>query len=150
MRRFGIDWGWHASILIESFDSAGSLVSTDTIGAGPKGVKHPGSVTADTLGRYTGENHIQDVAQQIASYKYTPVETPEKFNGDVGAFVEELYRVAATYKDTVQYAYYPTMTSQGYNSNSFVAGVIVAAGGVPPEINVPQNRFPGYTKPLPL
>lgn len=41
----------------------------------------------------------------------------------------------------------PLLGEPGYNSNSYVSGVIRAAAGVPPSLPV---NVPGYGKPLPL
>ena len=43
------------------------------------------------------------------------------------------------------------MSSTEYNSNSFVAGVIKAAGGIPPKINSDGKfQVPGYHNPIPV
>ena len=71
-------------------------------------------------------------------------------------FIQDLIAAAERYKDNAPYGaipgqiqiYKPGRPSvEAYNSNSFVAGVIRAAGGIPPTL---PGWIPGYDKPLPI
>jgi RHS repeat-associated protein len=42
------------------------------------------------------------------------------------------------------------MAKGKYNSNSFVSGLIRAAGGNPPTIPIPGGQLPGYLNPVPI
>ena len=45
----------------------------------------------------------------------------------------------------------PARFTGTYNSNSFVSGVIQAAGGMPPSLPLPSPIYaPGYTRPVPI
>jgi hypothetical protein len=55
------------------------------------------------------------------------------------------------YQNNLNYDLNPQAGTDGYNSNSYVAGVIKAAGGVAPALNTNgQFQAPGYDKPIPL
>jgi hypothetical protein len=43
-----------------------------------------------------------------------------------------------------------TMAPGNYNSNSFVSGLIQAAGGTPPSISINGGQLPGYQNPVPI
>lgn len=44
-----------------------------------------------------------------------------------------------------------TMTQGAYNSNSYVSGIIIHAGGTPPNLNTRGEwQAPGYENPMPI
>lgn len=79
-------------------------------------------------------------------------------------FIQRLIAAAASYGNDLPYSF-PWISFLGpgihdgamapgtYNSNSFVSGVIIAAGGTPPVIcptTPPLYQLPGYSNPIPL
>jgi hypothetical protein len=60
-------------------------------------------------------------------------------------FIRALISEAGSYLNNLPYGLVPFGYS--YNSNSYVSGVIIAAGGTPPEL--PKEQ-PGYGHPIPL
>jgi RHS repeat-associated protein len=65
-------------------------------------------------------------------------------------FINNLYNAAASYKNNVNYDVFPELNS-GYNSNSYVSGVIGAAGGTPPVLQTyGLFQVPGYYSPIPF
>jgi RHS repeat-associated protein len=78
-------------------------------------------------------------------------------------FINKLIDAAHRYKNDTPYSFPHVsplpfavdgqMTSGKYNSNSWVSGVIQAAGGVPPALHAPVytgGQWPGYQNPLPI
>jgi len=66
-------------------------------------------------------------------------------------FINRLIKSANSYQNKLNYDLKPQAGTDGYNSNSYVAGVIKAAGGVPPTLNTNgEFQAPGYDKPIPL
>jgi len=97
---------------------------------------------------YANRNYAKDVA--------TP---PGMSDCD---FIRALISAAATYDDSLPYSF-PWISFLGpgihdgrmspgnYNSNSFVSGVILAAGGTAPDLGGGSiYQLPGYTNPIPL
>jgi RHS repeat-associated protein len=69
-------------------------------------------------------------------------------------FIRNLVSAASSYDNKTPYSL-PTdlsgaMPPGTYNSNSFVSGVIRAAGGVPPKLPYNNWQAPGYSNPLPI
>lgn len=66
-------------------------------------------------------------------------------------FINRLIKASSSYKDTATYELFPESTDGAYNSNSFISGVLRAAGANPPTVRT-QGKFqvPGYNSPLPL
>jgi uncharacterized protein RhaS with RHS repeats len=60
-------------------------------------------------------------------------------------FIQALISAAGSYQNNLPYALLPV--GAAYNSNSYVSGVILAAGGTPPTLPGVQ---PGYGHPIPL
>jgi hypothetical protein len=60
-------------------------------------------------------------------------------------FIRALQNAANSYQNDSPYLFFPYWYY--YNSNSYTAGVIIAAGGTPPSLPGAQ---PGYNHPLPL
>ena len=66
-------------------------------------------------------------------------------------FINKLINSASSYKNDKNYDLFPSAGSNGYNSNSYVSGVLKAAGGTPPALRSGGTfQTPGYDKPLPL
>ena len=87
----------------------------------------------------SGVDRPTDVGPQDAS---AVVPTP----GGENAAIEKLLSQDANYKDNLPYAVFPLASSQAYNSNSFVAGMLQTAGLHRPAFALPM---PGYTHPVP-
>ena len=62
-------------------------------------------------------------------------------------FINALIKASQSYNNDSQYNLYPIQGGVGYNSNSYVSGVVIKAGGQPPQLAGVQ---PGYNVPLPL
>jgi RHS repeat-associated protein len=74
-----------------------------------------------------------------------PVACP---NGlDDTAFINSLIDAANRYGNNLRYDPFPDPFGLTYNSNSYVSGVIRAAGGIPPALPGSQ---PGYDRPIPI
>ena len=76
-------------------------------------------------------------------------------------FIDNIVKAARRHDDTTQYTLPDVIPMLGvvdakmspgtYNSNSFVSGVLEAAGATPPFINFPtQGQVPGYDNPVPI
>lgn len=66
-------------------------------------------------------------------------------------FINRLIKSANSYQNNLNYDLYPKAGTNGYNSNSYVSGVIKAAGDTPPALNANgEFQAPGYEKPIPL
>jgi RHS repeat-associated protein len=74
----------------------------------------------------------------------TPVSCPTGMNDT--QFITSLINAASRYDNNAPYDPLPSRLGPYYNSNSYAAGVIRAAGGIPP----PLANVPGYNKPLPI
>ncbi len=74
----------------------------------------------------------------------TPVACPVGMNDT--QFINELINAASRYSGNAFYDPMPIGSGPYFNSNSYAAGVIRAAGGTPP----PIPRAPAYNKPLPI
>ncbi len=76
------------------------------------------------------------------------VETPAG-KTDTG-FINDLINASSSYKNDLNYDLFPESYS-GYNSNSYVSGVLKTAGAEPPTLNTGGAFMtPGYSKPIPL
>lgn len=75
----------------------------------------------------------------------TLVATPEGMTDT--SFINSLLAAANRYDNNLDYVPLPDPWGIGYNSNSFVSGVIKAAGGTPPSL---PGWTPGYGKPIPI
>lgn len=77
------------------------------------------------------------------------VETPKGMTDT--QFINRLIRAANSYTGNLNYDLIPQAGTNGYNSNSYVSGVIKAAGGIPPILDT-KGKFqtPGYDKEIPL
>ena len=63
-------------------------------------------------------------------------------------YINLLNQLDAGYKDNLTYDLFPNLNNPaGYNSNSYVSGLLNAAGINPPQIN--DLTLPGYKKPIP-
>jgi RHS repeat-associated protein len=64
-------------------------------------------------------------------------------------FINLIIQASASYKNDLPYR--PLPSGQSFNSNGYVAGVLRAAGVVPPQLNTSGAfQAPGYNKPIPL
>src|SRR5712691_11083212 len=53
-------------------------------------------------------------------------------------FINALTSAANAYPNNLPYALFPPPSGNTYNSNSYVSGVITAAGGTPPNLGLPS------------
>jgi hypothetical protein len=79
------------------------------------------------------------------SGKYIVIEIPGDTEGET-AFIRRLFALHNNYANNANYDMFPAPDGDGYNSNSYVAGLLKAAGVSPPQPNVDA---PGFSKPLP-
>jgi uncharacterized protein RhaS with RHS repeats len=75
----------------------------------------------------------------------TTVDCPDRLTDS--EFIKALINAAALYGNDAVYDPFPDPFGFTYNSNSYVSGVIRAAGAVPPTLPGIQ---PGYRRPLPI
>jgi hypothetical protein len=61
--------------------------------------------------------------------------------------VNRLFRLDANYRDNLPYDLSPQAAEPGYNSNSYVAGLLATAGFE--NIETPDRPTPGFDKPVP-
>ena len=67
-------------------------------------------------------------------------------------FIENVKRAAANYGNNLQYTFPSSNGSMsgGYNSNSWVAGVLGAAGSSPSVSGGDKFQLPGFNNPIPI
>ena len=66
-------------------------------------------------------------------------------------FIKALLATSRNYANNLPYNLFPSATAGTYNSNSYVAGVLAAAGKTPPTLSLgPVFQVPGYDRPIPL
>ncbi len=72
-------------------------------------------------------------------------------------FINRLINSAGSYKNNLRYELFPKQDSDGFNSNSYISGVLRTGGAAPPSLNIPRRirglpsfDVPGYDKPIPL
>jgi len=64
-------------------------------------------------------------------------------------FISALLTAFASYGNNLRYGVFPSPSAGTYNSNSFVAGVLAAAGKRPPKLSwAPFFSAPGYERPI--
>ena len=140
-RVFLKQFGWHASIIIESYED-GVFMDVDSISAGRKVVNGKAYLV-----QYEGFQLQEDLAQQLAYNKMLPVPVPAQYSGDSKAFADALYAAANSYDNSAEYDAVPAFPNQ-YNSNSFVSGILKKTGARRPRFGL--ARIDGYGRPLPL
>jgi hypothetical protein len=62
-------------------------------------------------------------------------------------FINKLIDIAQSYKDNALYDPFPDFWGLTYNSNSYVSGLLEAAGATPPDLS---GIRPGYNQPYPF
>jgi RHS repeat-associated protein len=103
------------------------------------------------------DNFSGDAPDQLEHW--TLVKTPKGMTDT--EFIRRLIDAAHRYKNNKEYWPVPVQGDESYNSNSYVSGIIIAAGGEPPVVDAdvkwgPHATFrlptiaPGYDKPLPI
>jgi hypothetical protein len=108
-----------------------------TFGAGP--IK--GMVQSDF-------NRERDAAPHADGVKFGP--------RDEDALIDALFAADARYLDNAEYDLFPvpggiTPLDNGWNSNSYVSGLLTSVGIDPRGIALPRNiAFPGWDKPIPI
>jgi hypothetical protein len=77
------------------------------------------------------------------------IETPEGLTDT--QFINNLIKAATSYKNNLSYDPLPVPGVEGFNSNSFFAGVLMGATGHFPSLDIgPVYQAPGYYEPIPL
>jgi RHS repeat-associated protein len=116
-----------------------------TLGAQPGGF---GTSLISPFGSLSGQNNFPGDNPSVGSCnsnnKLIPVQTPTGMTD--AQFINALINSAGTYGDYEPYNPTP-MVGPGYNSNSYVSGVIDSTGAIAPNLPV---WAPGYSEPLPL
>ena len=121
---------YHSAIRIVGTDGV-----VDTLGGQPSG-RMSGTLLSEP--DFPGDQTVGAIVRLPVPENQTPQQ-----------FADNLRAAAAAYGNNQSYVAAPDRraSTAGYNSNSYVAGVIRAAGGVPPPLPV---NVPGYGKPLPV
>jgi hypothetical protein len=112
-----------------------------TLGAGPRGMMPVFSTLV------SGVNRAADLSPLLAdtfdlAIQHPDVEAGRRTERDV---VDELFAVDAAFSDELPYDILPFPWSDGYNSNSYIAGLLSVAGWQAER----PGRVPGWTKPVP-
>ena len=87
-------------------------------------------------------NRPTDIGQHPNS---TPLKLPSRCK-DEDEMISKLLKLDRNYKDDKNYDPFPAMNDETYNSNSYISGLLGAAGYVKPEM---PREVPGWEKPLP-
>jgi len=111
-----------------------------TLGAGPE----MGDLVSNINRTSDAEPHIG---------KYIQISIPKNYR-DENEFIRKLIENDSKYKDHLDYDLFPAkvgnevwyMADDGYNSNSYVAGLLISVGVSPP---TPPVSTPGFQKPVP-
>jgi len=114
-----------------------------TLGAGPEGYTQESLVSRI--------NRPNDAAPHSAN-DYIAIQ-PSGGGADENAFMRKLLELDSHFPDNLDYDFYPVKGNtrfwergDGYNSNSYVSGLLTAAGVGPPTLPVDT---PGFDKPVP-
>lgn len=112
-----------------------------SLGAGPEPL-----VGGDLVARF---NRPNDIELHTAAQRHT-LSTPSGF-ADSRAWVNALISRSAGYGDNLDYSYFPEGIDEGFNSNSFVAGLLAATGTVvaDPSTIFVDGDYPGFPTPVP-
>ncbi|SFM92340.1 hypothetical protein, partial [Halopseudomonas yangmingensis] len=115
-----------------------------TISAGPSsGLSFPGNLQS-TPNRSGDEPWANIVAGKVSA----PISNLGMACG-VSAdsdFINRLLLAEAGYKPVFNYDFFPTYETEGYNSNSFIIGILEAVGA---SVTLPNVSLPGVEKPVP-
>jgi len=105
-----------------------------------------GSKVTNPLGNLRGvRNNPEDLNPEFMQ----KVETPQGMSDT--DFIKNILKAAGRYKGNLNYDIIPESGTDGYNSNSYVSGLIKAAGGKTPDLKTNgQFQTPGYEKPIPI
>lgn len=122
----GLDPGLYANI-----DRDGKRYAT--IGAGPEGF------LMETL--VSNVNRKRDVEIHAGGLD---VDIPSFYKSE-RAFIDTLLELDQHYNDDLDYDFWPDNSEPGNNSNSYISGLLDAAGAEAP---VPDVNLPGYDKPV--
>ena len=112
-----------------------------TLGAGPRNMQPFFSTLVSNV------NRAWDTTQLLPDTYDAGIQHPDVLAGRATEreVVERLFAADARYSDAFDYDAVPFRWSSGYNSNSYISGLLAATGwrvAKPP-------RVPGWTKPLP-
>jgi uncharacterized protein RhaS with RHS repeats len=146
------DWvpGNHTAIVLQPDNPADFAnnqtfngASQATLGGQPgAGVQNGNAPNLISFPNYPGDNPGTDCHPGRLK-NLTLVPTPAGMTDT--QFIQSLINAAGSYQNNQAYALFPV--GDAYNSNSYVSGVIIAAGGAPPVL---PGWQPGYSHPLPL
>jgi hypothetical protein len=76
------------------------------------------------------------------------VQTPDGMTDT--QFIDSIIKASNSYGNNLNYDIRPDITGN-YNSNSYVSGVLIGAGAVPPMLDTGGKfQAPGFDKPIPL
>jgi len=115
-----------------------------TIGAGPPdGDISTFCATNSTLvSKVNREADVGEVPDWLERLQYMPLQEDE--------IIERLFAFDINYSDDLVYECFPDAGTNEYNSNSYVSGLLGAAGlPLPEEPSRNLWRYPGWTKPVP-
>jgi|GEM_PF-4241257 len=137
---FSHDPFFHGSIWIVNNNTYSGGIST--LGGQPALGLTSTSLALTGAPDFPGDLKSVTSQSQMFSIQVPAGQTPSQFASNLTA-------AAASYQNNQPYSFFPSISPQtAYNSNSFVSGVIRAAGGAAPDIA--SFSTPGYGRPLPL
>ena len=108
-----------------------------TLGAGPSFL-FTGSLVSKP-------DRQRDIDISIKNLETLPLNIPF---GTEDLIISKLFRLDKNYNDDLPYQAFPTPLNNGYNSNSYVSGLLNTAGIDIPLLNL-QINLPGFDKPVP-
>ena len=130
------------------------------------------TITPDNQGRYSSDDRFKNVGEDGRRYATIGagptsnlklrsdvnrgldreqhgggiiVDVPEGYANE-DTYIDALFQLDSQYADDSNYDFFPSATSEGYNSNSYTSGLLNASGADAP---TPHVDAPGYDKPLP-
>ncbi len=115
-----------------------------TIGAGPASAKPQDDILVSDVNRPTDvdlSNKVEEVTLDLGGRSEDVI-------------IDQLFAADTNYQDSLDYDLFPAedgdrsifVADDGYNSNSYTAGLLLAVGIDPPDLN---SNVPGFDKPVP-
>ncbi len=130
---------FHSSIWIVDNNTYSGGISTLGAQPVPSGNAMFGSATL-----ISEPNNRNDITTLPNLSRVFPIKVPD--GQSIDQFATNLRNAADAYSNSAPYGPIPFFWG-GYNSNSYVSGVIQQGGGIPPD--VPGYPLPGWSRPLP-
>jgi len=128
----------------QNFDNDGKRYAT--IGAGPQNFLASlltGPLNIEITPLFSKVNRDTDIMLSNKVYESSSLVSLK----DEDKYISRLFTLDQNYKDNLQYDLFPTTNHNGYNSNSYISGILNAAEITPPSIKL---NTPGFDKPVPI